>query len=85
MVEYEHAVAVLPNLAHHAQAKAARIELSATDHLTLRVQDNGIGINNPKQRDGSGTASAITPRTRGERTAGVPCIRSPHGDVVQQR
>ena len=64
----------LSNIARHAQASEASVELSVEDGLlTLRVVDNGVGIS-PNARAGDGLANL---RKRAEARAGTMEVGAP--------
>jgi signal transduction histidine kinase len=56
----------LSNIARHANARSAAIEISVHDELTLRVTDDGVGI--PATTRRSGLANL---QTRAERHGGT--------------
>jgi len=70
---------VLSNVARHAHATSATIELNVTDRLCLRVQDNGIGIGRePTKGNGIGNVT-----TRATNLGGSCHIRNaPDGGTV---
>ena len=68
------------NVVKHAHARRCLIELSADEHLRVRVTDDGVGVS-PEARSGVGLASM---RERAGELGGACAIESvaPHGTRV---
>jgi signal transduction histidine kinase len=58
----------LTNIARHAGARTAQIDLSAHDELTLVVVDDGVGIGPTTRRSGLANLRARAERHRGTLT-----------------
>ena len=63
----------LTNAAKHAQASRFLVTVSASDHVTLEVVDNGVGLPSVTSKEGLGLANL---RSRAERLGGECVIAS---------
>ncbi len=74
----------LANVARHAEATAVRVSLDATDHLELRVEDNGLGTTSTPSGIGDGLRNMAA---RAERWGGALTVEpgSHKGTTVRWR